>query len=349
MTSEKAVKPLSEMRCDRCGELMDAQPGQSFFGSTDGRLWHSGCAPSQNTHPAPASDEAVERLARAMFDLYCPGIRYTESDKAYYGGFAALALAAMPAIRAIEPSEAQGEVNNAWLQWKAGELTAEEALNAIFDAVVCPPLTAMPEPRQMSTCEICDTPDLCGLGQCPCTLSGEFVAPVPADVANRLLNQLREAEIEAIIGGLTDLECELLLGESSGWGSWMFSVGSDLCTKGLGTKRDGSITFDTPLAKRVIAALRSTTAASEPDPLGDGEDFGVTGEWWGTAPMPTEAMALKLLAERERMLGFTGYADWLDAGCPAQADGFEYPQEKLDDIRFYLLRAMQSAAQGPEQ
>jgi hypothetical protein len=61
-----------------------------------------------------------------------------------------------------------------------------------------------------------------------------------------------------IAAELSPLERELLLGESGGWGSWMFSVGSALCAKGLGTKRDGSIYLDTPLAKQVIAALRST-------------------------------------------------------------------------------------------
>jgi hypothetical protein len=33
-----------------------------------------------------------------------------------------------------------GTVHNAWLQWKAGEWTAEEALTALFDEIVCPPI-----------------------------------------------------------------------------------------------------------------------------------------------------------------------------------------------------------------
>lgn len=47
-----------------------------------------------------------------------------------------------------KPTEAQGAVNNAWLQWKAGELTAEEALNQIFDEVVCPPLPRSSAPQE---------------------------------------------------------------------------------------------------------------------------------------------------------------------------------------------------------
>ena len=56
---------------------------------------------------------------------------------------------------------------------------------------------------------------------------------------------------------LTPLERELFMGESDHWGSWMFMVGQDLCAKGLGRKENGSIYFDTPLAKQLAAALRS--------------------------------------------------------------------------------------------
>jgi hypothetical protein len=41
----------------------------------------------------------------------------------------------------------------------------------------------------------------------------------------------------------------------------MFSAGSHLCSLGLGTKRDGSIQFDTPLAKEMIAYLRTHAAS----------------------------------------------------------------------------------------
>lgn len=68
-------------------------------------------------------------------------------------------------------------------------------------------------------------------------------------------------------------------------------------------------------------------------------------------PSVTDAMIadceiIRLIAERERMLGFSGYADWLDRGCPKD-DEREYPQEKIDDIRFYLRRylAMHSISQ----
>lgn len=56
---------------------------------------------------------------------------------------------------------------------------------------------------------------------------------------------------------LTPLERELLLGESEGWGSWMFECGAGLCAKGLGRRSNGSIYFDTPLAKDMIDHLRT--------------------------------------------------------------------------------------------
>jgi hypothetical protein len=56
---------------------------------------------------------------------------------------------------------------------------------------------------------------------------------------------------------LTSFEKELLLGECQGWGSWMFTAGETLCSFGLGTKRNGSIKFDTPLAAELIDHLRS--------------------------------------------------------------------------------------------
>ena len=37
------------------------------------------------------------------------------------------------------------------------------------------------------TCEICDSPEECLAGKYPCSLCGEFIAPVPAEVANKLL------------------------------------------------------------------------------------------------------------------------------------------------------------------
>ena len=56
---------------------------------------------------------------------------------------------------------------------------------------------------------------------------------------------------------LTEHEKQLLLGECDGWGSWMFEAGGYLCSLGLGTKRYGSIAFDTPLAKEMIVYLRA--------------------------------------------------------------------------------------------
>jgi hypothetical protein len=60
--------------------------------------------------------------------------------------------------------------------------------------------------------------------------------------------------------GLTDLERELFYGTATGWGSWMFEVGSDLVTKGLGRKENGSIYFDTPLANELRARSPGSTS-----------------------------------------------------------------------------------------
>jgi hypothetical protein len=65
---------------------------------------------------------------------------------------------------------------------------------------------------------------------------------------------VRLAELNA---KLTDNERDLLLGRCSGWGSWMFEAGGHLCSLGLGTKRNGSIKFDTPLAKELSEWLAS--------------------------------------------------------------------------------------------
>ena len=58
-----------------------------------------------------------------------------------------------------------------------------------------------------------------------------------------------------IAASLDTMERDLLLGQPKGWGSWMFEVGAGLCAKGLGTRRNGSIYFDTPLAAEVKAIL----------------------------------------------------------------------------------------------
>lgn len=71
-------------------------------------------------------------------------------------------------------------------------------------------------------------------------------------------------DIELTIDSLSAHDRELLLGEAKVWGSWMFSSGSYMCSLGLGTKRDGSIAFDTPLAAAVIKALREEQPLVEP-------------------------------------------------------------------------------------
>jgi hypothetical protein len=42
----------------------------------------------------------------------------------------------------------------------------------------------------VNTCEICQHPEDCSAGRATCDLSGEFHVPVPAEVANKLLDRL---------------------------------------------------------------------------------------------------------------------------------------------------------------
>lgn len=44
----------------------------------------------------------------------------------------------------------------------------------------------------MNNCEICQNPEDCNSGKTPCDLSGEFHAPVPADVANLMLKRIHD-------------------------------------------------------------------------------------------------------------------------------------------------------------
>ena len=66
-------------------------------------------------------------------------------------------------------------------------------------------------------------------------------------------------DAEKIADRLSDLERDILLGRCDGWGSWMFSAGSRLVSLGLGTKRAGSISFDTDLAGQVRSILLERT------------------------------------------------------------------------------------------
>jgi hypothetical protein len=43
-------------------------------------------------------------------------------------------------------------------------------------------------------------------------------------------------------------------------------------------------------AKAALQAAMLTTSPRQTDPLGDGSDYGVTGEWWGTSPRQTEGL-----------------------------------------------------------
>ena len=65
-------------------------------------------------------------------------------------------------------------------------------------------------------------------------------------------------ELVELADKLTTNERDLLLGQCEGWGSWMFDAGEYLCSLGLGTKRDGSIQFDTPLAHELRMHLRAS-------------------------------------------------------------------------------------------
>jgi hypothetical protein len=115
---------------------------------------------------------------------------------------------------------------------------------------------------------------------------------------------------------LSDLEKELLLGESKQWGSWMMSCGKGLIAKGLGTTANGSIMFDTPLALEVIQILRAQKMAACPDPQRKpidptgvreliARDKASRGE---TPPMTNDVSAT--LAERGARYGdFTHHAD----------------------------------------
>jgi hypothetical protein len=47
------------------------------------------------------SNEMIERVAKAMFDKFCPGIRYVDNDKVWYEEAAQCAIEAMK-----EPTEA---------------------------------------------------------------------------------------------------------------------------------------------------------------------------------------------------------------------------------------------------
>ena len=63
--------------------------------------------------------------------------------------------------------------------------------------------------------------------------------------------------VAAVIAELSPLDIVLLLGKADTWGSWMFDSAMHMVRLGLGREDHGSIKFDTPLAKAVIAYLLS--------------------------------------------------------------------------------------------
>jgi hypothetical protein len=71
-----------------------------------------------------------------------------------------------------------------------------------------------------------------------------------------------DGDVDLVIDSLSEMDRQLLLGECKSWGSWMWSSGSYMVSLGLGTKRQGNIQFDTPLAAAVIEKLRATRSES---------------------------------------------------------------------------------------
>ena len=72
--------------------------------------------------------------------------------------------------------------------------------------------------------------------------------------------ELNAAAVKQVADGLGKCERDLLLGTGpDGWGAWITATYEGLLGKGLArreyTSRGVSITFDTPLAKAVIAEL----------------------------------------------------------------------------------------------
>jgi hypothetical protein len=63
--------------------------------------------------------------------------------------------------------------------------TLKQQFQEILEKEVLPP-----------TCETCDSPEECLGGTCPCSLCGEFIADVPRDTANKMLEKLNNFERE---------------------------------------------------------------------------------------------------------------------------------------------------------
>jgi hypothetical protein len=61
--------------------------------------------------------------------------------------------------------------------------------------------------------------------------------------------------LEIINAGLSDLERELIMGTSKGWGSWMWGVSGDLVRKGLMFNEAPGVRALTPRGEAVRAIL----------------------------------------------------------------------------------------------
>jgi hypothetical protein len=70
--------------------------------------------------------------------------------------------------------------------------------------------------------------------------------------------------VKRLADELSPFEKKLLLGECSGSGSWMFDAGNRMVSMGLGTKDNGIIRLDTPLARELKTFLRAKSESKFP-------------------------------------------------------------------------------------
>lgn len=63
---DSEMKPIADEICASCGEPIDVQPGVTFVASTDGKVWHYGCAPSRNRESSSTPDPAIVKLREAL-------------------------------------------------------------------------------------------------------------------------------------------------------------------------------------------------------------------------------------------------------------------------------------------
>jgi len=66
MTNDReAVALTGKWNCDQCGKPLDTEAEGHFFGSTDGKVWHSGCYRITRPPPSePSEDDAVKYMVQ---------------------------------------------------------------------------------------------------------------------------------------------------------------------------------------------------------------------------------------------------------------------------------------------